>query len=149
MPLLYEEVNKAFIRLQEEIMKESDDQSLFAWDCSGLLALSPAFFKASGNIISLRNLRKSSPFSVTNKGIRLHIVLESDGNPASQRATLAKAERNLVVLFDGGYTVHNVSHGLTPRFQLSTTWLAKTVIRTYATSMETPRMNPMGSESAL
>ena len=31
MPLLYGEGEKSFIRLQEEIMKSSDDQSLFAW----------------------------------------------------------------------------------------------------------------------
>jgi hypothetical protein len=31
MPLLYGEGEKAFVRLQEEIMKNSDDQSLFAW----------------------------------------------------------------------------------------------------------------------
>jgi hypothetical protein len=31
MPLLYGEGSRAFIRLQEEIMKHSDDQSLFAW----------------------------------------------------------------------------------------------------------------------
>ncbi|KAK3213853.1 hypothetical protein GRF29_28g1226851 [Pseudopithomyces chartarum] len=31
MPLLYGEGPKAFIRLQEEIMKDSDDHSLFAW----------------------------------------------------------------------------------------------------------------------
>ncbi|KAJ3563150.1 hypothetical protein NPX13_g8302 [Xylaria arbuscula] len=31
MPLLYGERSNAFIRLQEEILKESDDHSLFAW----------------------------------------------------------------------------------------------------------------------
>ncbi|PMD57602.1 HET-domain-containing protein, partial [Hyaloscypha bicolor E] len=31
MPLLYGEGARAFIRLQEEIIKETDDQSLFAW----------------------------------------------------------------------------------------------------------------------
>jgi len=31
MPLLYGEGNRAFIRLQEEIMKHSHDQTLFAW----------------------------------------------------------------------------------------------------------------------
>jgi hypothetical protein len=31
MPLLYGEGDKAFFRLQEEIMKTSGDQSLFAW----------------------------------------------------------------------------------------------------------------------
>jgi hypothetical protein len=30
MPLLYGEGNHAFIRLEEAIMKDSDDQSLFA-----------------------------------------------------------------------------------------------------------------------
>ncbi|KAB8273231.1 hypothetical protein BDV30DRAFT_238882 [Aspergillus minisclerotigenes] len=34
MPLLYGEGRKAFVRLQEEIMKDSDDQSIFAWDAS-------------------------------------------------------------------------------------------------------------------
>jgi hypothetical protein len=38
MPLVYGEGNKAFIRLQEEIMKDSEDQSLFAW----ALCLGPA-----------------------------------------------------------------------------------------------------------
>ena len=31
MPMLYGEGQKAFIRLQEEILKEFDDHSLFAW----------------------------------------------------------------------------------------------------------------------
>ena len=31
MPVLYGEGTKTFVRLQEEIMKDSDDQSLFAW----------------------------------------------------------------------------------------------------------------------
>ncbi|KAF2743086.1 HET-domain-containing protein, partial [Sporormia fimetaria CBS 119925] len=32
MPLLYGEGEKAFVRLQEEIMKDSDDETLFAWN---------------------------------------------------------------------------------------------------------------------
>ena len=32
LPLLYGEGERAFIRLQEEIMRSSDDQSLFAWE---------------------------------------------------------------------------------------------------------------------
>ncbi|KAI9713593.1 MAG: hypothetical protein M1820_000975 [Bogoriella megaspora] len=35
MPLLYGEGKKAFIRLQEEIMKTSDDTSIFAWEDPG------------------------------------------------------------------------------------------------------------------
>lgn len=56
MPLLYGEgAVKAFRRLQEEILKVSDDQTLFAWvhpsgagPTNGLLANHPGFFKHSG-----------------------------------------------------------------------------------------------------
>ncbi|OGM46394.1 hypothetical protein ABOM_004787 [Aspergillus bombycis] len=84
MPLLYGEGEKAFIRLQEEIMKESADQSLFAWEVreatdrpeTGLLARSPADFKHSGDIVPFYFSKKdSAPFSVTNRGIRLHLPL--------------------------------------------------------------------------
>ncbi|OPB46915.1 hypothetical protein A0O28_0070390 [Trichoderma guizhouense] len=55
MPLLYGEGERAFIRLQEEIMKVSDDHSIFAWESSdsrgGILATSPEAFKDSKNII--------------------------------------------------------------------------------------------------
>ncbi|KAF2185267.1 HET-domain-containing protein [Zopfia rhizophila CBS 207.26] len=46
MPMLYGERERAFIRLQEEIMRVSDDHSIFAWKWKethgGLLASSPA-----------------------------------------------------------------------------------------------------------
>ncbi|KAF2100152.1 HET-domain-containing protein [Rhizodiscina lignyota] len=52
MPLLYGEGERAFTRLQEEIIRVSDDQSIFAWtslskeeDARGLLARSPAEFR--------------------------------------------------------------------------------------------------------
>ncbi|KAK0704291.1 ankyrin repeat-containing domain protein [Lasiosphaeris hirsuta] len=55
MPLIYREKETAFIRLQEEIMKISDDHNLFAWRSpdtrGGLLATSPDPFIRSGNII--------------------------------------------------------------------------------------------------
>ena len=49
MPLLYGEGTRAFVRLQEEIMKVSDDHSIFAWKSKdqshgGLLATSPDAF---------------------------------------------------------------------------------------------------------
>ncbi|KAK6831556.1 hypothetical protein RU639_002817 [Aspergillus parasiticus] len=84
MPLLYGEGERAFIRLQEEIMKESADQTLFAWEApeasdrpaTGLLAQSPADFKHSGDIVPFYFAKRdSAPFSVTNRGIRLHLPL--------------------------------------------------------------------------
>ena len=67
MPMLYGEGDKAFTRLQEEIIKESDDQSLFAWGLDqdstppiysspGILARSPADFALSGNIRPCKTL---------------------------------------------------------------------------------------------
>lgn len=52
MPLLYGEGKKSFVRLQEEIMKQEEDYSLFAWSLqhdsegavTGMLASSPAEF---------------------------------------------------------------------------------------------------------
>jgi hypothetical protein len=58
MPLLYGERESAFIRLQEGIMKISDDHSLFAWKSpdnrGGLLATSPSSFIDSYNIVQFR-----------------------------------------------------------------------------------------------
>ncbi|KAF2489721.1 HET-domain-containing protein [Lophium mytilinum] len=67
MPMLYGEGEQSFIRLEEEIMKITDDHSIFAWRTSymaphdgGILATSPKFFADSGNLISLSQ-KKSPP----------------------------------------------------------------------------------------
>lgn len=98
MPLLYGEGRKAFIRLQEEIMKISDDHSLFAWrkinsshnvedsTCRGLLASSPAYFVQARNIVPTRNYADRTPFATTNQGLCIELVLVSDliSNPRAQ-----------------------------------------------------------------
>ncbi|RYP59385.1 hypothetical protein DL770_010212 [Monosporascus sp. CRB-9-2] len=65
MPLIYGEGRRAFLRLQEEIMKISDDHSIFAWKSKddthgGLLATSPEAFKSSANIRRLTTARTSN-----------------------------------------------------------------------------------------
>jgi len=62
MALLYGEGHNSFIRLQLEILKNSDDESIFAWTEAnndgyfrGLLAGSPTWFKDSGNIVQTRH----------------------------------------------------------------------------------------------
>ena len=60
MAMLYGEEEKAFVRLQEEIMKGSDDEYHFAWKDMealdeaerGLLATSVRLFEGSGDVIS-------------------------------------------------------------------------------------------------
>jgi hypothetical protein len=82
MPMLYGEGEKAFIRLQEEIIKEIPDMSIFAWkaskdmDYSGLLARSPAEFKDAGFLVASNDgFFGISEFSITNRGIRFNVPL--------------------------------------------------------------------------
>ncbi|KAE8868187.1 hypothetical protein PTNB29_02098 [Pyrenophora teres f. teres] len=107
MPLLYGEGAKAFLRLQvgllsqqavhythipqEEIMKQTDDQTLFAWqigfetmqdDVCGPLASHPSKFRGAGNLIPTRDVGLESPYSMTNKGLRIEIpVIHWDDGP--------------------------------------------------------------------
>jgi ankyrin repeat protein len=85
MPLLYGEGEKAFVRLQEEIMKVSDDHSLFAWKSKdqshgGLLATSPDAFEESADIIGHNpSSVTNSPSTFSNKGIHLEIPFVAIG----------------------------------------------------------------------
>jgi hypothetical protein len=81
MPLLYGEGDKAFLRLQDEIMKTSLDESLFAWGYdsgvkfvpTGLLATNPAAFENSGDIIPDEIAEPREPYVMTKKGLRMHL----------------------------------------------------------------------------
>ncbi|KAJ5256845.1 hypothetical protein N7478_012949 [Penicillium angulare] len=83
MPLLYGEGENAFIRLQEEILKNSDDETLFAWESDnvsrknpcGLLAHSPKDFANSGDIFPVTVSQGATPFTSTNRGIQIQSVL--------------------------------------------------------------------------
>jgi hypothetical protein len=75
MPLLFGEGgSKAFVRLQEEIIKDSDDQSIFSWSPKpldnsllvGLLAPWPSMFTGCGGVVPLGSWETSTPFSMTN-----------------------------------------------------------------------------------
>lgn len=87
MPLLYGEGEKAFIRLQEEIMKHSDDHSLFSWtdldtpadSHYGLLANSPKNFANSANFMPYRGWEPTAPYSISNKGLRIELHLSPHG----------------------------------------------------------------------
>ncbi|KAL0938093.1 HET domain-containing protein [Colletotrichum truncatum] len=91
MPLLYGEGSKAFTRLQEEIIKESDDLSLFAWGCTepkpqdqsseqvyfGILARSPDDFANEGSLEEhFGGSTVDAEYSMTNKGLRIKAPLE-------------------------------------------------------------------------
>ena len=81
MPLLYGEGSKAFRRLQHEIVKNSDDESIFAWtdssiSFSGMFAWSPAAFAYSGNVIreNFEVFHRPEPNTVTSRGLSMQLL---------------------------------------------------------------------------
>lgn len=79
MPLLYGEGERAFIRLQEEIIRQSDDHSILAFDTqlstNSLLADHPNLFRDMGNLIPSLRFRITPPFALTNAGLSLRTPL--------------------------------------------------------------------------
>ncbi|KAI1141850.1 HET-domain-containing protein [Hypoxylon sp. FL0543] len=86
MPLLYGEGAKAFIRLQEELIKVSNDLTIFCWawpedkrdipeDWASMLAPSPKGFLDSGDF-SPRRIEESAlsiTYSMTNAGLSIRL----------------------------------------------------------------------------
>ncbi|KFY07970.1 hypothetical protein V492_06653 [Pseudogymnoascus sp. VKM F-4246] len=80
MPMLYGEGDRAFIRLQEEIMKDSDDHSLFAWssdstEARGLLARSPADFAICAAVDVTHSRWNKEPYAISNLGLRIQLPM--------------------------------------------------------------------------
>ncbi|EAU30380.1 predicted protein [Aspergillus terreus NIH2624] len=87
MPLLYWEGKAAFLRLQEEIMKVSDDYSIFCWKSEhpgrgGILADSANAFSDSRDVVLTQDLLLTSkfPWTTTNKGIHLELAFMGIGH---------------------------------------------------------------------
>ncbi|KAK7724424.1 hypothetical protein SLS63_008681 [Diaporthe eres] len=91
MPPLYGEGGaRAFIRLQEQILKINDDQSIFAWQrhskdedksMHGLLASSPAYFQNTRSIYLMPTGFQSTssvPWSMTNKGLHVQLYIRPE-----------------------------------------------------------------------
>jgi hypothetical protein len=81
MPLLYGEGQKAFLRLQQQIISKSFDESIFVWTsgsrkpkASGLLAHWPSDFAGCGKIrnIGLRHPRRR--YRVTERGVEMTVL---------------------------------------------------------------------------
>ncbi|KAI1327720.1 HET-domain-containing protein [Xylariaceae sp. FL0255] len=79
MPLLYGEGSKAFARLQEEIIKSSNDHSIFAFDTlasqNSLLADHPSLFRSCSRIQPRFEHNMTPPFQLTNAGLALSTPL--------------------------------------------------------------------------
>jgi hypothetical protein len=149
MHLLYGEGGKAFIRLQEAIMSNSDDESLFAWETDnvtqdesakkqilsldpqsktlidptapsyyfytsiGALALSPASFASCGDIVPCDCGESGTPFSITNKGLRITVPMTEHSHPYILLRCRPKFEPTAVVaiqLFSWGNNYYYSRH---------------------------------------
>ena len=87
MPLIYGEGSAAFMRVQEELLKRYDDESIFAWEAppneaitmplSGLLSPSITYFRASHRFLKPRIWTRldHGPTTITNKGIGIDLSL--------------------------------------------------------------------------
>jgi hypothetical protein len=84
MPLLYGEGTKAFIRLQEEIIRVSNDQSIFCWEWNNahvdrnwpsMLSPSPKTFQNSGAYHKAPGANDSISYSVSNSGLSISLRL--------------------------------------------------------------------------
>jgi hypothetical protein len=95
MPLLYGKGNKAFIRLQLEILSRSDDESIFAWSNPwperthrpGLLAETPECFADCGQIRRGHFDSDRPPHFMTNKGLQMQLLLQQRKVPDHMEPT--------------------------------------------------------------
>lgn len=90
MPMLYGEGERAFTRLQEEIIKDNNDMSIFAWQTSaarepeqihaevvqsteyrGIFAERPSEFSYGHHILQTSIQTINPAFALTNKGLRI------------------------------------------------------------------------------
>jgi hypothetical protein len=99
MPLLYGEGKNAFLRLQLEIIKVSNDESIFAWHKHsawnenlvdetpplGLLTSDLSLFDDCGDIIVFQNTASErAPYEMTQRGLRIELEIKMAKHFASQ-----------------------------------------------------------------
>ncbi|KAK0753664.1 hypothetical protein B0T18DRAFT_397521 [Schizothecium vesticola] len=113
MPLLYGEGDKAFLRLQEEVIKVSTDQSIFAWEYMSpdydysphqnwvsLLAPNSMCFKRCGSVTIAResfdSARSSASeiYAMTNVGLSIQLPLVATTTPRLFYAALRCSDGN-------------------------------------------------------
>ncbi|KAI8943117.1 hypothetical protein NX059_001148 [Plenodomus lindquistii] len=102
MPLLYGEGEKAFLRLQEEILKTTDDYSLFAWCATtthqstyrGLLARSPLEFQNCRSI-EREDVVSTLPIGSTPIGFRVQLEFLPDPEDKTRVLAMLRASNSM------------------------------------------------------
>lgn len=97
MPMLYGEGEKAFARLQEEIIHVTMDHTIFCWEHGSglhqrLLAPSPSSFTAFKAVVPMTD-RAPRPYQLTNRGLEISLPIQSyTGAGQGRNLTLAKLD---------------------------------------------------------
>ncbi|KAG8526592.1 uncharacterized protein KY384_008793 [Bacidia gigantensis] len=87
LALLYGEGARAYTRLQEEIVRNTNDLSILGWQAEGTtdqpsvrgcFAGHPFEFRESSDVEHINELRFAPDFALTNKGLKLHTLLHYD-----------------------------------------------------------------------
>lgn len=92
MTLIYGEGKKAFLRLQDELLRTSDDCSLLSWwrhMDTGILAPSPSHFEPCGKIVPIAGSTVSNSWQMTHQGLRLTLPVLSQGHHETYLGILA------------------------------------------------------------
>jgi hypothetical protein len=125
MPLLYGEGDKAFIRLQEQILRTTDDYSLFAWcdttsqhsTCRGLLARKPEEFQYCRSI-ECENVVSTFPIGLTPLGLRVQLEFLPDPRDKSRVLAMIRSSNSMnqrlaisLKCLDGGMQYARVDAG--------------------------------------
>jgi hypothetical protein len=105
MPIIYGEGDKAFVRLQENIIQKTTDHSILCWNAPqendtssslhsenrSLFAPSPSSFADSKNIVQ-RSTRSPRPFNMTNRGLDItlpvHAYFDKHGDEGHTQAKM-------------------------------------------------------------
>jgi hypothetical protein len=100
MPMIYGEGQKAFARLQEEIIKAYEDTSILAWqaweECqtSMLLSPSPYGFRNAHDLLSWAHDGIDDSFALHNKGLRIELPVINSGRDSITAVLNCRASRS-------------------------------------------------------
>lgn len=170
MPLLYGEGEKAFVRLQEEIMKDSEDQSLFAWrptnatevwDLDLVVPMSPEegrsiFASHPREFADSSAVRPTSsrgePYTLTNKGVRMEIpILPLDRGlflivlECNYEGDLSQQLSIVVQKLHGGSSNQFVRHDMVGLIKISQAMVLRAEVSTVYLSKKVPSIRDYSS----
>lgn len=126
MPLHYGEGSRAYVRLQEEIFRKTEDHSLFAWtgtaedgllECQtvdGIFASSPLNFINSGNIVIFHE-ELGPPSHITTHGVKIHLPVEHGMGSLAQTYPVSYGRPVLRAVLNCGRLALTTERRLNPR----------------------------------